>query len=90
MADETVYPAEEKQQFIADCKKIFNSDAGINVLRKLAFYCYENRITSVADNVYLTYFNEGKRAVIIHIRDMIAENGLPRQEKVIQTDTERE
>lgn len=82
MTDISKDPLDEQRILIADCKTIFKTDAGINVLRALSKFCLENAMTFDVQSDRITSFNEGKRQVIRYIREKLAASGEPRQEKV--------
>lgn len=59
-----------------DYRKLFTSPDGIRILEDLSYYCYENRSTYVEGSQSREHVNQGKRAVILHIRKMMeTENG---------------
>lgn len=74
---------ENRVQLISDVKHTFASDAGINTLRFIADYCLEHSNPYVPGQFDQTARNCGKLEVILKIRKLLAEDGLPRQEKVI-------
>ena len=86
MPKEPVNPVDEKEQFIADCKRLFKSDAGYNVLRGLSKFCGESENPYVQGSYDRTANKCGKLSVILFIRRMLADDGTVRQEKVIQTE----
>jgi len=49
-------------------KRVFNSDDGCDVLRRMALFCHENESCFVGGNQDLTVFREGERNVILWIR----------------------
>lgn len=53
-----------------DYIEVFNSVAGQEVLKDLMLHC--NFASSViSDNPHITYFNEGKRDVVLHILSVL-------------------
>jgi len=65
-------PEEQKKQLIRDYQFTFGSPDGQRVLADLSLQTYENMMTYVDDNPHGTAFNEGRRAVILHIRRLLA------------------
>jgi hypothetical protein len=60
--------------------KTFGSEEGQKVLDDLRKVCF-NEFTTVNENPYMTHFNEGQRAVLLHINTRIKMNLLqPREE----------
>jgi hypothetical protein len=60
-----------------DYRKLFMSPDGKRILEDLSEYCYENRSTYVEGSQSREHVNQGKRAVILYIRQQIEgkENG---------------
>jgi hypothetical protein len=54
-----------------DYRKLFQSPDGKRILEDLSEYCYENRSTYVENSQSREHINQGKRAVILHIRKMM-------------------
>ena len=86
MPKEPVNPSDEKAQFISDCKRIFKSDAGYNVLRGLSKFCGEHENPYVQGSYDRTANKCGKLSVMLFIRKMLSDDDKPLQEKVIQTE----
>ena len=80
--------AEDVQQLQSDVKQAFASDAGIATLRWLSSICLEGQNPYVVGQFDQTARNCGKLEIMIKIRKMLAADGLPRQDKVIQTEKE--
>ena len=79
---------EEKQQEIADVKQTFASDHGIRTLKFLSRICLESSNPYVVGSFDQTARNCGKLSIILKIRQVLSADGLPRQDKVIQTEEE--
>ena len=78
---------DERQDLISDCKAIFTkSDAGVNVLRIISKFCLEHVETFDPKSERMSCFNEGRRSVILHIREILADKGEPRQTEVVTTE----
>ena len=59
----------EKEQKVIDSYRMFNSPEGINVIKDLEKYCNFSNITKKLNStVDEMVFNEGKRAVFLHIK----------------------
>jgi hypothetical protein len=54
-------------------KQTFDSDAGVKVLKDLEARCNWRASSYVAGDANATAFEEGKRAVILHIHNMMNE-----------------
>tara|TARA_R100001460_G_scaffold17294_2_gene37346 strand:+ start:613 stop:819 length:207 start_codon:yes stop_codon:yes gene_type:complete len=54
-------------------KQTFNTDSGAKVLTDLEARCNFKTLSYVAGDANATAFEEGKRAVILHIYNMIRE-----------------
>ena len=54
-------------------KQTFNTDSGSKVLADLEARCNFNTLSYVAGDANATAFEEGKRAVILHIYNMMRE-----------------
>jgi len=65
-------PEERRKQRIIDYQKTFLSPEGENVLADLSRVCYENRTTFFGDSDRMSAYTEGKRWVMLHIRELIA------------------
>ena len=52
-----------------DFKSLFASEAGSRVIANLSNYCFEHRSTFVEGSQTKQNVNNGKRAVILYIRD---------------------
>ena len=79
---------EERLQLVSDIKQTFATDAGIATLRWIADVCLEGQNPYVPGQFDQTARNCGKLEMIIKIRKMLSADGLPRQDKVIQTEKE--
>jgi len=64
----------ERKQQILDYQRAFSSEEGQKVLEDLSRVCYEKRTTFWGDNERMSAFTEGKRWVMLHIRELIAAN----------------
>ncbi len=62
------------RQLIKDYMQTFASPEGLKVLASLSRFCGENRTCFARGDPYQTTYNEGARAVILHIRRMITED----------------
>lgn len=81
---------DERQALIYDCKTVFTkSDAGMNVLEHLSKFCRENFQTFHPNSERMSCFDEGARSVILHIRELLADKGEPRQTEVVTTEKEK-
>ncbi len=54
-------------------KQTFNTDSGAKVLTDLEARCNYKALSYVAGDANATAFEEGKRAVILHINNMMRE-----------------
>jgi hypothetical protein len=70
----------EKQQAIL-FKDCFGTDTGKRVLDNLSGYCFENRSTFVEGSHDKQNVNQGKRSVILYIREILNRN---LDEKVVE------
>ena len=70
--EKTTVTPEERKQRILDYQKTFLSAEGQNVLVDLSRVCFENRTTFYGDSDRMSAFTEGKRAVILYIRALVA------------------
>ena len=77
---------EEHVQVVSDIKEAFATDAGIRALRYIGDFCLENQNPLVVGSFDQTAKNCGKLSVILWIKKCMSASGLPRQEKVIQTE----
>jgi len=64
---------EKVAQTLGDFHRTFDTDSGRKVLEYLSWKCMEGQTTAALspESVEKTYFNEGKRAVILMIRDIL-------------------
>ena len=68
--------------------RAFLSDAGQTVMEELSRLCLEHRTTMVGNSERMTCFNEGKRFVMLHIREMLAADpNRPRAQEAIAQET---
>jgi len=51
-------------------QRVFDSEDGRAVLKDLLKRCYVNH-TTIDDNPYKTYFNEGRRSIYMHIKNLL-------------------
>ena len=58
-----------ERQVYMDFKNLFASEAGSRVIINLSNYCFEHRSTFVEGSQTKQNVNNGKRAVILYIRD---------------------
>lgn len=63
---------------------VFASDAGKKVLDDLSNYCFENRSTFVENSERKELVNQGKRAVILYIRDKLRVHTEPKQTTAVK------
>lgn len=63
---------DERKQKIRDTQRVFLSPEGANVLADLSRLCFENRTTFFGDSERMSAFTEGKRAVMLYIRALVA------------------
>lgn len=62
---------EEEIQLVNAAKAIFSTDSGKKMLEHLSDYCFEKHSTYVEGNGDKQNVNQGKRAVILHIRELM-------------------
>ena len=60
-----------REQIKADYKYIFSTDQGKRVFEDLRRRCFMDNTTFVTPDPYFIAFNEGKRAVMLHIKTMV-------------------
>lgn len=65
---------DKAKQLIRDFQGTFGTPEGKRVLDELSKECFEGRNTFVLNNPDGTAFNEGKRYVILYIRDMLTKD----------------
>ena len=58
-----------ERQVYMDFRSLFASETGSRVIKNLSNYCYENRSTFVEGSPSKQNVNNGKRAVILYIRE---------------------
>ena len=76
------------EQLAKDYMNTFASPEGERVLASLSNYCAENRTCHAQGDPYQTAYNEGVRAVILHIRRMINEDlSQPKETQTINEST---
>ena len=76
------------EQLVKDYMSTFASPEGLKVLDSLSRFCGENRTCFAAGDPYQTIYNEGVRAVILHIRRMINEDlSQPKEDQTINEGT---
>lgn len=61
----------EEIQLINAAQAVAATDSGKKLLEHLSYYCFEKRNTYVEGNSDKQNVNQGKRAVILHIRELI-------------------
>lgn len=61
---------EQIKYVIQSYRTLFGSDMGQAVLDDLAKHCNADR-SSIGPDPHMTYFNEGKRAVYLHIKALL-------------------
>lgn len=64
---------EKVVQTLGDFHRTFDTDSGRKVLEYLSWKCMEGQTTAVLFPVSAekTYYNEGRRSVILEIRDIL-------------------
>ena len=77
---------DKAKQLIRDCQGTFDTPEGKRFLTELSHECFEGRNTFVSNNQHGTAFNEGKRYVILYIRDILTKD----PNAVRQTETIKE
>ena len=60
---------DKEKQVYMDFKSLFTSETGSRVIDNLSNYCYESRSTFVEGSQTKQNVNNGKRAVILYIRE---------------------
>jgi hypothetical protein len=69
---------DQELQLRKDYMQTFNTPTGANVLKDLAVRCFKYVPTDDEANPYITERNEGKRQVLLHIENMMSEEGINR------------
>jgi len=62
---------DNERNLVNAVKTVASTDAGAVLLEHLSDYCFERRSTFVEGNHDKQNINNGKRAVILHIRDLL-------------------
>jgi hypothetical protein len=62
----------DEMKLISAAQSVAGSDSGQLLLKHLSWYCFENRSTYVEENHDKQNVNNGKRAVILHLRALIS------------------
>ena len=70
-----------RSQLIIDYHGTFATPEGLSVLEDLSKRCFENRTTYVDQNPHGTAFQEGKRYMILYIRDKLRKDPHGKQQK---------
>ena len=69
----------KSQQLRADYRATFSSAAGVRVLEDLSKRCFAKYTTFKDFDVNTMVFNEGKRAVFLHMQTMIEKKKEPKK-----------
>lgn len=65
---------DEQKKIAADYRAAFHGPQGERVLKHLASHCFEDRRTFVEGSPDRTAYNEGRRSVLLGIRNMLKVN----------------
>ena len=80
---------ELEKQLVMAYKSVFSTDAGKNVLDDLSLRCFENRSTYVENNHDKQNVNQGKRSIILYIRDILSKDLDKPEQKTEQVKDEK-
>jgi len=70
---------EKKEQLSSDYRTFFATDSGIRIFEDLSKRCFLNHTTYKDYDVNSMVFNEGKRAVLLHIQTMMGKKNKERR-----------